>query len=102
VSIAKTPSGPPAWRLLLDYVRPHRWSLLAGALLALATGASGLVLPLVARELIGDLSHDRPIGGALLAAAQHLGWPITAEFVERLAVALRREPAKTPDLQLTT
>jgi len=66
VSIAKTPSGPPAWRLLLDYVRPHRWSLLAGALLALATGASGLVLPLVARELIGDLSHDRPIGGALL------------------------------------
>ncbi|MEU1200910.1 ABC transporter ATP-binding protein [Streptomyces sp. NPDC005813] len=59
----------PAWRLLLGYVRPHRWALLAGALLALATGATGLVLPLVARGLIDDLSHDRPIGRALLGMA---------------------------------
>lgn len=56
----------PAWRLLLGYVRPHRWTLLLGALLALATGASGLALPLVARELIDGLSHDRSITGALL------------------------------------
>lgn len=66
MSIAKSLSEPPAWRLLLGYVRPHRWALLAGALLALATGASGLVLPLVARELIDDLAHDRPVTGALL------------------------------------
>ncbi|GAA5018478.1 ABC transporter ATP-binding protein [Streptomyces siamensis] len=59
----------PTWRLLLGYVRPHRWALLAGALLALATGATGLVLPLVARGLIDDLSHDRPIGRALLGMA---------------------------------
>ncbi|WP_405975566.1 ABC transporter ATP-binding protein/permease [Streptomyces sp. NBC_00988] len=67
MSIAGTQSGPPAWRLLLDYVRPHRWALLAGALLSLVTGGTGLLLPLVARGLIGDLSHDRTITGALLA-----------------------------------
>ncbi len=57
---------PPAWRLLLGYVRPHRWSLLAGAVLALATGGTGLLLPLVARGLIDDLAHDRSITPALL------------------------------------
>ncbi|AIS01963.1 ABC transporter ATP-binding protein [Streptomyces glaucescens] len=63
---ADTPTGPPPWRLLLGYVRPHRWALLAGAVLSLVTGATGLALPLVARELIDDLSHDRAIGRALL------------------------------------
>jgi ABC-type multidrug transport system fused ATPase/permease subunit len=67
VSIAETVTRPPAWRLLLDYVRPHRWTLLAGAVLSLVTGATGLLLPLVARGLIDDLSHDRTITGALLA-----------------------------------
>lgn len=66
MSITKTETGPPAWRLLLGYVRPHRWALLAGALLSLVTGATGLLLPLVARELIDDLSHDRTITGALV------------------------------------
>ncbi|MEU6253736.1 ABC transporter ATP-binding protein [Streptomyces sp. NPDC047043] len=67
MSIAETRTGRPAWRLLLEYVRPHRWTLLAGALLSLVTGATGLLLPLVARGLIDDLSHDRAITGALLA-----------------------------------
>ncbi|MET8030739.1 ABC transporter ATP-binding protein [Streptomyces avermitilis] len=66
MSIAEAETGTPAWRLLLGYVRPHRWTLLAGALLALAGGATGLLLPLVARGLIDDLSHDRPITGKLL------------------------------------
>ncbi|MCX5262895.1 ABC transporter ATP-binding protein [Streptomyces sp. NBC_00199] len=57
----------PTWRLLLDYVRPHRRTLLAGAALSLVTGATGLLLPLVARKLIDDLGHDRAISGALLA-----------------------------------
>ncbi|MFF2511972.1 ABC transporter ATP-binding protein [Streptomyces sp. NPDC058086] len=69
MSIAEPHAGPPAWRLLLGYVRPHRWALLAGALLALTTGATGLVLPLVARGLIDDLSHDRSIGRALIGMA---------------------------------
>ncbi|WP_338784911.1 ABC transporter ATP-binding protein [Streptomyces sp. DG1A-41] len=67
MSIAETETGTPAWRLLLGYVRPHRRSLLAGAALSLVTGATGLVLPLVARGLIDDLAHDRAITGALLA-----------------------------------
>ena len=28
-----------------------------------------------------------PVGGALLAAAQTLGWPVTSAFVEKLATA---------------
>ncbi|MFJ5997149.1 ABC transporter ATP-binding protein [Streptomyces sp. NPDC092370] len=67
MSIAETQNATPAWRQLLGYVRPHRWSLFAGALLSLVTGATGLLLPLVARGLIDDLSHDRAITGALLA-----------------------------------
>ncbi|MEU3254173.1 ABC transporter ATP-binding protein [Streptomyces sp. NPDC006997] len=66
MSIAPTEAGAPPWRLLLGYVAPHRWSLLTGALLSLLTGATGLLLPLVARELIDDLAHDRTITGALL------------------------------------
>lgn len=67
MSVAAENAGPPAWRLLLGYVRPHRWALLAGAVLSLMTGATGLMLPLVARELIGALSDDRAITGALLS-----------------------------------
>ncbi|MFI6854026.1 ABC transporter ATP-binding protein [Streptomyces sp. NPDC050416] len=67
MSIAETETGTPAWRLLLGYVRPHRRSLIAGAVLSLVTGATGLMLPLVARGLIDDLAHDRAITGALLA-----------------------------------
>ncbi|MFJ5274232.1 ABC transporter ATP-binding protein [Streptomyces sp. NPDC088358] len=69
MTIAGTQAEPPAWRLLLGYVRPHRWALFAGALLALTTGGTGLLLPLVARGLIDDLSHDRPIGRALIGMA---------------------------------
>ncbi|MFC8427769.1 ABC transporter ATP-binding protein [Streptomyces sp. NPDC057253] len=67
MSTTETTPGPPTWRLLLGYVRPHRWTLLAGAALSLLTGVTGLLLPLVARELIEDLSHDRTITWALLA-----------------------------------
>ncbi|MBB4717417.1 ABC transporter ATP-binding protein [Streptomyces luteogriseus] len=67
MSIAETETATPPWRQLLGYVRPHRWALVAGALLSLVTGATGLLLPLVARGLIDDLSHDRDITGALLA-----------------------------------
>ncbi|MDT0612612.1 ABC transporter ATP-binding protein [Streptomyces lancefieldiae] len=67
MSTAEPETGPPAWRLLLSYVRPHRKALFAGAVLSLVTGATGLLLPLVARELIDDLAHDRTITGALLA-----------------------------------
>ncbi|MER5396193.1 ABC transporter ATP-binding protein [Streptomyces sp. NPDC002599] len=69
MSLTEAEPEVPAWRLLFGYVRPHRRALFGGALLALATGATGLLLPLVARGLIDDLSHDRPIGRALFGMA---------------------------------
>jgi len=58
--------APPAWRVLLSYVRPYRLALLAGGALSLLTGATGLALPLVARQLIGNLADGRSMAGALL------------------------------------
>src|SRR2546423_13746623 len=56
----------PVWRVLLGYVRPFRGALIAGAALSLLTGASGLALPLVVRELIGGLQTHRTITGLLV------------------------------------
>lgn len=68
LAIDGEPTEPvvPAWRMLLGYIRPHRWTLFGGAVLSLVTGATGLALPLVAKYLIDALSDDRPITGALL------------------------------------
>ncbi len=52
--------------MLRDYIRPHRWTLLLGGVLSLATAATGLALPLVVRELIQDLGADRAITTALV------------------------------------
>jgi ABC-type multidrug transport system fused ATPase/permease subunit len=99
VSITETETGPPTWRLLLGYVRPHRWTLLAGAVLSLLTGATGLLLPLVARELIDDLSHDRTITGALFvmsglvianAALGGLGSYVLRRTAESVVLGARR------------
>ncbi|WP_327721207.1 ABC transporter ATP-binding protein/permease [Streptomyces sp. NBC_00490] len=99
MSIAATEQSPPTWRLLLGYVRPHRWALLAGALLSLVTGATGLLLPLVARELIDDLSHDRTITGTLLvmsglvvtnAAVGGLGSYVLRRTAESVVLGARR------------
>ena len=56
-------SEPPAWRVLAGYARPHGRMLVLGAVLNLATAASGLALPLVVRELIAALGTDRGVGG---------------------------------------
>ncbi|MFI7413800.1 ABC transporter ATP-binding protein [Streptomyces sp. NPDC049627] len=99
MSTDRTPTDQPAWRLLLGYVRPHRWTLLAGAVLSLVTGATGLLLPLVARGLIDDLSHDRAITGALLlmsglvvanAAVGALGSYVLRRTAESVVLGARR------------
>ncbi|MFD1657131.1 ABC transporter ATP-binding protein [Streptomyces caeni] len=96
---AQPQSTPPAWRLLLGYVRPHRWALFAGGLLGLVTGATGLLLPLVARALIDDLGHDRPITWALLgmsalvvanAAVGALGSYVLRRTAESVVLGARR------------
>ncbi|MFJ4199803.1 ABC transporter ATP-binding protein [Streptomyces sviceus] len=99
MSSTETETGPPTWRLLLGYVRPHRWTLLMGAVLSLLTGATGLLLPLVARELIDDLSHDRTITGALFvmsglvianAAVGALGSYVLRRTAESVVLGARR------------
>ncbi|AWW36224.1 ABC transporter ATP-binding protein [Streptomyces cadmiisoli] len=99
MSKAETDSATPPWRMLLGYVRPHRWALLAGAVLSLVTGATGLLLPLVARELIDDLSHDRAITGALVvmsalvvtnAALGALGSYVLRRTAESVVLGARR------------
>ncbi|MCD7438156.1 ABC transporter ATP-binding protein/permease [Streptomyces lincolnensis] len=99
MSTAQQEAAPPTWRLLLAYVRPHRWALLVGAVLSLLTGATGLLLPLVARELIDDLSHDRAITGALLlmsglvvtnAAVGALGSYVLRRTAESVVLGARR------------
>ncbi|AQS66059.1 ABC transporter ATP-binding protein [Streptomyces pactum] len=92
MSIAETETGPPAWRLLLGYVRPHRRALFGGALLSLLTGLTGLLLPLVARGLIDDLSHDRAITGALLAMS---GLVVANAMVGALGVYVLRRTAES-------
>ena len=57
------------WRVMYSYVRPHRMVLLAGGVLSLLTGATGLALPLIVKALIGDLSRQRPVAGLLLLMA---------------------------------
>jgi ATP-binding cassette subfamily C protein len=72
--IAPVPRQDPVWRTLLGYVHPHRWTLLAGGVLSLATAATGLALPLVARRLIGELGQHRPVVGlAVLMTGLVLG-----------------------------
>jgi ATP-binding cassette subfamily C protein len=51
---------------MYGYVRPYRLALLAGGLLSLLTGATGLALPLVVKVLIGDLGNHRAVAGVLL------------------------------------
>ena len=53
-------------RVIYGYIRPYRRALLAGALLSLATGATGLVLPLVVRALISDLSRHHGLSGLIV------------------------------------
>jgi ABC-type multidrug transport system fused ATPase/permease subunit len=55
----RPPAERASLRVIYGYIRPHRLALLTGGLLSLATGATGLVLPLVVRALIDDLSGHR-------------------------------------------
>lgn len=101
MTVDETPeAGTPPWRMLLAYARPHRWALLAGALLSLATGATGLALPLVARSLIDDLSEDRSITAALVvmsvlvvanAGVGALGSYVLRRTAESVVLTARRQ-----------
>jgi ABC-type multidrug transport system fused ATPase/permease subunit len=87
------------WRVMYAYVRPHRLALLAGGILSLLTGATGLALPLVVRVLIGDLGSHRAVTGVLLlmtvlvianAALGALGSYVLRRTAESVVLAARR------------
>jgi ATP-binding cassette subfamily C protein len=88
-----------SWRVMYTYVRPHRLSLLAGGVLSLATGATGLILPLVVRALISDLSHHRGMTGLIVimcalvlfdAALSALGGYVLRRTAETIVLAARK------------
>src|SRR5216683_350115 len=83
---------------MYGYVRPHRLALLAGGVLSLLTGATGLALPLVVRALIGDLGHRRSVAELLLlmtglvvanAALGALGSYVLRRTAESVVLAAR-------------
>ncbi|MGH8774727.1 MAG: ABC transporter ATP-binding protein [Jiangellaceae bacterium] len=89
----------PTWRVLSSYVRPHWVALVAGGLLSLATAATGLALPLVVRELIGELGADRVVTGLLVlmsvlvvanAAIGAVGSYVLERTAESVVLAARR------------
>jgi ABC-type multidrug transport system fused ATPase/permease subunit len=53
----------PAWRLLLAYVSPYRWTLLGGGLLGFLGGLAALAQPMVAKLVIDTLGRRRPLVG---------------------------------------
>jgi ABC-type multidrug transport system fused ATPase/permease subunit len=88
-----------SWRVMYGYVRPHRLALLAGGVLSLLTGATGLALPLVVRALIGDLGHHRSVEVLLLlmtalvvanAGLGALGGYVLRRTAESVVLAARR------------
>jgi len=54
-------------REMYAYIRPQRAALVAGAALSLATATTGLLLPLVVRLLIEDLSRHRGVTAVIVA-----------------------------------
>src|SRR5580704_15369321 len=62
----RPPAQRATLRVMYGYIRPHRLALLTGALLSLATGATGLVLPLIVRALISDLSRHHGLSRLVL------------------------------------
>jgi ATP-binding cassette subfamily C protein len=87
----RPPAERASLRVMYGYVRPHRLALLAGGLLSLATSATGLLLPLVVRALIDDLSRHRGLASLivimclLMAADAVLG--VTAAALSLIVVA---------------
>jgi ABC-type multidrug transport system fused ATPase/permease subunit len=71
----------PAWRLLLAYISPHRWTLVGGGFLGFLGGLAALAQPMAAKLVVDSLGERRSlvgpivlltvltVGGALLSAA---------------------------------
>nr|WP_223188720.1 ABC transporter ATP-binding protein [Streptomyces sp. TRM68416] len=86
-------------RALYGYVRPHRWTVVLGLLLALAGAAGGLLQPLATKALVDRLSSGGTIATILLAltvlvllstVAEAFGAYVLERTAESVVLAARR------------
>ncbi|MEU3935005.1 ABC transporter ATP-binding protein [Streptomyces sp. NPDC029044] len=86
-------------KALYGYVRPHRWAVVLGLLLALAGAAGGLLQPLATKALVDRLSSGGTIGTILLAmtvlvllgmVAEAFGAYVLERTAESVVLAARR------------
>ncbi|MCB5167029.1 ABC transporter ATP-binding protein/permease [Streptomyces bambusae] len=86
-------------KALYGYVRPHRWTVVLGLLLALAGAAGGLLQPLATKELVERLSSGGTLAGILAAltalvllstVAEAFGAYVLERTAESVVLAARR------------
>ncbi|MFE9649316.1 ABC transporter ATP-binding protein [Streptomyces sp. NPDC006365] len=86
-------------KALYGYVRPHRWTVVLGLLLALAGAAGGLLQPLATKALVDRLSSGGTIATILLAltvlvllstVAEAFGAYVLERMAESVVLAARR------------
>nr|WP_202511043.1 ABC transporter ATP-binding protein [Streptomyces sp. SID5643] len=86
-------------KALCAYVRPHRWAVVLGLLLALAGAVGGLLQPLATKALVDRLSSGGTIGTILLAmtvlvllgmVAEAFGAYVLERTAESVVLAARR------------
>ncbi|MGW6782662.1 ABC transporter ATP-binding protein [Streptomyces sp. NPDC054987] len=86
-------------KTLYGYVRPHRWAVVLGLLLALAGAAGGLLQPLATKALVDRLSSGGTLAPLLLAltvlvllstVAEAFGAYVLERTAESVVLAARR------------
>ncbi|MEZ3182056.1 ABC transporter ATP-binding protein/permease [Streptomyces pimonensis] len=96
---ADSPSARETLKALHGYVRPHRWAVALGLLLALVGAAGGLLQPLATKELVDRLSSGGTIVTILLAmtvlvllstVAEAFGAYVLERTAESVVLAARR------------
>ncbi|WP_371100492.1 ABC transporter ATP-binding protein [Streptomyces sp. PU_AKi4] len=96
---ADSPCARETLRALYGYVRPHRWAVALGLLLALVGAAGGLLQPLATKELVDRLSSGGTLTTILLAmtmlvlvstVAEACGAYVLERTAESVVLAARR------------
>ncbi|WP_431993681.1 ABC transporter ATP-binding protein [Streptomyces albogriseolus] len=96
---ADSPRARETLKALHGYVRPHRWAVALGLLLALVGAAGGLLQPLATKELVDRLSSGGTIANILLAmtvlvllstVAEAFGAYVLERTAESVVLAARR------------
>ncbi|WP_369266741.1 ABC transporter ATP-binding protein [Streptomyces harbinensis] len=99
VTGADSPRARETLQALHGYVRPHRWAVALGLLLALVGAAGGLLQPLATKELVDRLSSGGTIVTILLAmtvlvlvstVAEAYGAYVLERTAESVVLAARR------------